>query len=134
MIPKHATLVAAAFLLAAQVLPVQATTAAPRIEKQPSFQAEPMQIAVQQDAEKLIVSGEMWQRSGNPSRRLTGQARIEGLDADGRSLFVSFADLRRVGAAKHSQRSRFAANVEAVRLQDVQTLKVGYVAGGREWR
>jgi len=116
--------------LAAAVLfhgPALAGSATPEINKQSSFHAVPINVTVRPTATGTHVQGEMRRLPGSPSRRLYGDARIEGIGADGETLFVVYADLDRAGSARHTNRADFAAGIPAVPVDDIEVINIGYV-------
>lgn len=114
--------------LVVPVGPVKAGDTGPAIEKQRSIHALPMRVSVEQVAGTATrISGEMRRRSSSPSRRLSGLVRIEGIGESGQSLFVTHADLKRIGPSNRTVRARFSVGIENIQPTEISRLKIGYV-------
>jgi hypothetical protein len=118
-------------LAAVLMLPAIFAQAGVNIAAQPSIHAAPMRISVEQMSDATRISGEMRRQTSSPSRRLYGEARIEGVDREGKSLFVTYAGLSRIGAEKHTARAKFSVAIDNELVKDIDVLKIGYVAAGR---
>ncbi|MCU7907087.1 MAG: hypothetical protein KZQ76_14850 [Candidatus Thiodiazotropha sp. (ex Epidulcina cf. delphinae)] len=125
---QHISKFATAAVLMLQVILAQAGMT---IEKRPSIHAVPMRISVEQTTDTTRISGEIHRYPSSPSRRLYGEARIEGIDLEGKSLFVTYADLSRIGHGKHTARAKFSVAIDNILAENIDVLKIGYVTSGR---
>lgn len=104
---------------------VNAQTEEVKIVAASNQKALPYDLEIHQREAGISVSGRLLKSPANLSRRFYGKVHVELLDANGDVIAVHYAEPRRLGMAKHPQRTRFHLDIENL-SHDLQTLRVSY--------